>query len=205
MKNNKIIITLSEQIFLEFCKTLEITDIKTNHDIIIATKPRENPEWEEESLIIIHWKSISKTTDFIKEKYILIEKIILANSAKILSNWELQEWDVIVPNTFISNHPQSLLPKEGGNTIFLENTIWEDYDLKKFGLILSWVCADIPLLNKEGLGVVSEEFQADIVSEWIYSYLSFLEKEELLSKVTVILQVWEDNYTNLIAVSDMTL
>ncbi len=188
MKNNKIIITLSEQIFLEFCKTLEIKDIKTNDDIIIAKKSRENPEWEEEDLVIVHWKSISKTVDFIKSSYILIEKIILVNSAKILSNWELQEWDVIVPNTFLSQIWEAK---------FLKTTIWEDYDLKKFGLVLSGICSDT---NEN-----SQEFQADIVSEWIYSYLSFLEKEELLSKTTVILQIWEKDYTNMIAVSDMSL
>jgi len=197
MKNNKIIITASEAIFLEFCKILEIKDIKTNEDIIIATKPRENWEWEEELLIVVHWKSVSKTVDFIKSSYILIDKIIITNSAKILSNWELKDWDVIVPNTFIAEHPQSLLSKEKRKTFFLETTIWEDYDLKKFGLVLSGICSDN---NRD-----SEEFQADIVSEWVYNYLSFLEKEELLSKTTVILQIWESDYTNLIAVSDMSI
>ena len=188
MKNNKIIITASQEIFLEFCKTLEIKDIKTNEDIIIAIKPRENWSWEDENLVIVHGKAIAKTVDFIKSNYILIDKIILTNSAKILSNWELQEWDVIVPNTFIS---------ENWEAKFLETTIWEDYNLKKFGLVLSGICSDI---QKK-----SEEFVSDVVSEWIYNYLSFLEKEDLLNKITVILQIGEKNYTNLIAVSDMSL
>ncbi len=188
MKINKIVIALNEQIFLEFCKTLDIKNIKTNEDTIIWEKDRNNSEWEEEILTIIHWKDIAKTLYFIKSTYILIDKIILTNSANILSNWELQEWDVIVPNTFIA---------DSWDAKFLESTIWEDYDLKSFWLVLNGICSDS---NSE-----ADEFQADIVSEWIYNYLTLLEKEELFSKVSVVLQIWKKSYTNLIAVSDMSL
>ncbi len=188
MKNNKIIIAHKESIFLEFCKTLDIKNIKTNEDIIIGEKCRDTPQWEEENIIVIHWKGIEKTIDFIKSSYILIEKIILADSADILSNSELQKWDIIVPNTFISKN---------WNTIFLENTVWKDYDLKKFWLILNGICAD----KKDQ----SKEFQADIENKWIYNYLTLLKKEELLSKAHVILQIWEEDYTHLIAVSDMSI
>jgi hypothetical protein len=86
MKNNKIIIAETEKIFLEFVKSLDIKDVKTSEEIIIATKIRENSDKEEENLVIIHGKNIEKTIEFIKNNYILIEKIIICNSAKILSN-----------------------------------------------------------------------------------------------------------------------
>jgi hypothetical protein len=54
MKNNKIIIAETEKIFLEFCKRLDIKDIKTSEEIIIASKIRENSDLEEESLVIVH-------------------------------------------------------------------------------------------------------------------------------------------------------
>jgi hypothetical protein len=44
MQNNKIIIAKSEKVFLEFCKSLDIKDIKTSDNIIIATKTREDSE-----------------------------------------------------------------------------------------------------------------------------------------------------------------
>lgn len=192
MKVNKIIIALNEKIFLEFCKALDIKNIKTNENIIIWEKERTNWEWEEESLIIVHGKDIEKTVLFVKSTFIYIEKIILANSAKILSNWELQEWDVIIPNTFTSNT---------GKTIFVENLIWEDYDLNSFWLVLNWMCAERQESNNE----VKEEFLADVDSENIFGYLQSLQSEELLEQTIVTLQIWEENYTNLIAVSDMSL
>lgn len=186
MKNNKIIIAESEQIFLEFCKSLDIKDIKTNEDIIIATKERESSQWEEENLIIVHGKDILKTVEFIKNGYILIEKIIICNSAKILSNWELKSWDIIIPNTFISKSWESK---------FLDNTIGKDYDMNNFGLMLSWICSE----NEWS----EDEFEADINSENIFLYLKVLDSEELLEKTIVVSQIWEEGYVNLVAVSDM--
>ena len=203
MKNNKIILALNEKVFLEFCKTLEIKDIKTNEDIIIAQKERENSEWETETLVVIHWKDKQKTLDYITSIFIYIEKIILVNSAKVLSNWEFTTGDVLIPNTFISSYPQSLSDKEGRKTFFIENTIWEDYDFKTFWLILNGICADIPLLTKEVEN--SDEFVADICSEWIYMYLQILQQEKLFEKTNVITQIGEENYMNLIAVSEMSL
>ena len=71
MKNNKIIIAETEKIFLAFVKSLDIKDIKTDENIIIATKTRENSEKEEENIVVIHGKDILKTVEFIKNKYIL--------------------------------------------------------------------------------------------------------------------------------------
>ena len=186
MKNNKIIIAGSEQIFLEFCKSLDIKDIKTNEDIIIATKERESSEWEEENLVIVHGKDILKTVEFIKNGYILIEKIVICNSAKILSNWELKTWDIIIPNTFIS---------KSWETKFLDNTIWKDYDMNNFGLMLSGISSE----NE----AKKDEFEADIRAENIFIYLKALESEKLLEKTIVVSQIWEEGYVNLVAVSDM--
>jgi len=134
MINNNIIIAETEKIFLEFAKNLDIKNIKTNEDIIIWEKERKNSEWEDENIIIIYWKNVSKTVDFIKSNYILIEKIFLADISEILSNGELKVWDIVIPNTFIWTHPQPLPSKEGENKIyFLDNTtekimIWKNFD-----------------------------------------------------------------------------
>ncbi len=187
MQNNKIIIAESEKIFLEFCKSLDIKDIKTSEEIIIASKIRENSDWEEESLIIVHWKDILKTIEFIKNKYILIEKIVICNNAEIFSNSELKSWDVVIPNTFIS---------KTWETIFLNNTtIWKDYDLNSFWLMLSWIASE-----KEW---EENEFEADIKLQNIFNYLTVLKSEELLEKTIVVSQIWEENYINLVAISDM--
>lgn len=186
MKNNKIIIAESEKIFLEFVKSLDIKDIKTNDEIIIWEKNRENSESEEENLVVVHWKDILKIVEFIKSKYILIEKIIICNSAKILSNWELKLWDIVIPNTFIS---------KSWKTKFLDNTIWKDYDMNNFWLMLSGICSE----NEWN----EDEFEADIKAENIFIYLKALESEELLEKTIVASQIWEENFVNLVAVSDM--
>ena len=187
MQNNNIIIAENEKIFLEFAKNLDIKNIKTNEDIIIWEKERKNSEWEDENIIIIYWKNVSKTIDFIKSNYILIEKIFLAGISNILSNGELKVWDIIIPNTFIS---------KTWETKFLDNTtIWKDYDMKKFWLMLSGISSETSWENSE--------FQADIKSENSFTYLKFLESENLLEKTIVVSQIWEEDFTNLVAVVDM--
>ena len=189
MQNNKIIITETEKIFLEFIKSFNIKDIKTSEEIIIAEIIRENSDWEEDNIVVVYWKDILKTIEFIKNKYIIIEKIIISNNAEVLSNWEIKAGDIVIPNTFISKL---------WKTKFLDNTIWKDYDMNNFGLMLSWICSDNDKNN--------QEFEADIFWKNIFNYLIFLDTENLLEKTIVVSQIEEENnYTNLIAVSDMML
>ncbi len=190
VKNNKIIITQTETIFLEFVKSFNIKNIKTDEDIILGEFSRENEDKEEENIVIIHWKNIIKTVEFIKNKYILIEKIVISSSAEILSNWELKTWDIIIPNTFISKNWE---------TIFLDNTtIWKDYDMSNFGLMLSWIASE--------KSWEENEFEADIKTENIFTYLISLKSEELLQKTIVISQIEdENNFKNLVAVVDMMI
>jgi len=114
-------------------------------------------------------------------------KIFLADISEILSNGELKKWDIVIPNTFIS---------KSGETKFLDNTtIGKDYDMNKFWLMLSGISSETSWENSE--------FQADIKSENSFTYLKFLESENLLEKTIVVSQIWEEDFTNLVAVVDM--
>lgn len=198
MKINKILIAETEKLFLDFAKKLGFKDIKTNEDIIMSEKSSTSEDNEEENTVLIYSKNILKLVDFIKNKYIVIDKILICNSAEILSNTELKSWDIIIPNTFIWTHPHPLPNKEGSNIIFLESTIWKDYDMKNFGLILNWICSD----NKDNQG----EFEADIYSENIFTYLKAIKSEELLDKTIVLSEVDEESdFSNLIAIADMMI
>ena len=198
MKINKIIIAETEKIFLDFAKKLGFKDIKTNENIIMSEKSSTSEDNEEENTVLIYSKDILKLIDFIRNKYIVIEKILICNNVKILSNTELKSWDIIIPNTFIWTHPQPFPNKEESNIIFLESTIWKDYDMKNFGLILNWICSDNK--NKQG------EFEADVFSENIFTYLKAIKSEDLLEKTTVLSEVDEESdFSNLIAIADMMI
>jgi hypothetical protein len=190
MNVNNIIITLSESLFLWFVKMLSFTDIKTSDDIIIAKKEMTTSTWDTEFLVIIHWKSPIKTVDFVKNSYIYIEKILLCNSAHVLSNDEFLDWDIMIPNTFTHKECPPL---------FIENTIWEDYNFTTFGLVLNWICSN----SHNTIGTNS--FEADISSEWIYPYLEHLKKEWLFDSTKVILQIWDSEFKNLVAVAEMSI
>ena len=193
MKINKIIIAETEKIFLDFAKKLNFKNIKASEEIIYSEKEKIWEDNEEENIVLIYWKEIEKVIDFIKENYIVIEKIIIAWIAWILSNTELQKNDIIIPNTFISKKWE---------TIFLDNTtIGKDYDMKKFWLILNGICSS----NTDEKNLWNE-FEADIKSEIIFSYLEKLKEENLLDKAIVVFQIEEDkDFTNLLAIIDMML
>ena len=196
MKIHKIILALNEKIFLEWCKILGITNIKTNEDIIIWEKDI-TIEWSDEtSLTIIHWKDPQKVTEYTSSNFIHVEKLIITNGSKIVSNWELQTSDIIIPNTCIW---------EKDDTIFLEEIVWNDYDLNNFWLILNGIftSVDPEKINDDNN---EDEFIADVYSENIFTYLKLIEYDDKIIQTVVILQVWwEESYKNLISICDMSL
>ena len=189
MKTHKIILALDEAIFLSGCKTLGIQNIKTNDDIIIWEKPGNA---EDNIICIIHWKDIQKTTDYVLTHFISIEKILILSDATIVSNSELKQWDIIIPNTFTWRKDE---------VIFNENTIGTDYDLKNFGLIVNGICTSSQKNTENGW----DDFVADIYSKSIFSYVSQLSTTDRITEYNVILQIWWDDYINLISICDMSL
>ena len=75
--------------------------------------------------------------------------------------------------------------------IFLEYAIGEEYDLEKFKLHLSGICAtgDQFIDNKVLQSEIVEKFGADIVDMEVYSILSVIKNYEMLDKTVVIKSV----------------
>jgi len=75
--------------------------------------------------------------------------------------------------------------------IFLEYAIGEEYDLEKFKLHLSGICAtwDQFIDNKDLQSEIVEKFGADIVDMEVYSILSVIKNYEMLDKTVVIKSV----------------
>jgi len=187
MKINKIIIAENKEIFLDFVKKLDFKNIKTTQDVIFWEKEREN-SGEKENLVLVYSEDEKKVIEFLENKYIYVEKYIFVWIAEILSNKELLYKDIIIPNTFIWKQ---------NKTYFLDSIIWKDYDMKRFWLILNWICAES---SSEKL-----EFQADIKSQKVFKYLEIFSKKDLLEKFIVIFQVGEGDFENLVAITDMVV
>ena len=87
---------------------------------------------------------------------------------------DIKDGDVTLPNSFIST--------ENKTPIFLEYAIWESYDLKKFWLILSWLCITWDLIEA-----------ADINDEDSFDVLTILNSNNLLEKTVVIKAINTNN------------
>lgn len=104
-------------------------------------------------------------------------------------------WDVIIPNTFVMHDfymPESIdFSKHLREPIFLEYAVGEEYNLLKFSLHLSWICAtwDQFIDNKDLQAEIADKFWADIVDMEAYSILSILKNYNLLDKTVVIKSV----------------
>ncbi len=180
MKNNKIIIALNEKIFLNFVKSFWIQSIKT-WDFFLLWEI----EKEENKISVFYWSDKTKIIQFILENYLNIFKIVIAWQSEEYLGIELNDSDIICPNTFTS---------ESKETIFLEYAIWENFDLEKFKVSLSWICSD-----------KKWEVQ-DVVCSQIFDYLEILKKEDLLEKTAVFINIWESsNYENLFNIVDLAL
>ena len=147
------------------------------------------------------WKiQASLATTYLLENY-SIDKLINIWIAGNLDNWDIRIWDVLLPNTFIQH--DMYLPFEGEHLdyakkpIFLDYAIWENYDLQKFGLILSWVCLtwDQFIDDKVKVQELREKYSWDIVEMEAFAILSIARAYWILDKCVVIKAVsdWADS------------
>lgn len=139
-------------------------------------------------------------TTYLFENY-EIHKLINIGIAGNLGNVDIKVWDVFIPNTFIQH--DMYLPFEGEHLnyakspIFLEYAIWQNLDLTKFGLVMSWVCLtwDQFIDNPEKVTELREDHGADICEMEAFAILSVAREYDALDKCVVIKAVsdWADN------------
>lgn len=203
MKLTKAIITAMKEEANLIIKKFDLKETKSLKNIKIFEGQREN-NLEKENIVLVLagiWKiQAAIATTFLLENYEL-DKIINIWIAWNLTWKDLKIWDVILPNTFIQQ--DMYLPFEGEHldyakkAIFLEYAIWENYDLKKFWLILNGVCAtwDEFVDNEEKILDLKNNFWADICEMEAFSVLSVAREYWVLDKCIVIKAIsdWADN------------
>ncbi len=184
-------------------KSFSLKNTKTIWTLKIFEWIRKWDEWEEENIVLLvcwEWKTQSAfATTYLCENYSL-EKIV---NIWIVWNFNHETFsigDVIIPNTFVMHDfymPEEIdFHKAQREAIFLEYAIWEEYNLEKFTLHLSWICAtgDQFIDNNDLQSEIVEKFWADIVDMEAYSILSVIRNYGMLDKTVVIKSVsdWAD-------------
>jgi len=159
---------------------------------------------EKESIVLlVCWEG--KTQSAFAATY-LCENYSLEKIVNIWIVWNLNPeilsiWDVIIPNTFMMHDfymPEAIdFHKYQREAIFIEYAIWEEYDLEKFKLHLSGICAtgDQFIDNKDLQTEIVEKYWADIVDMEAYSILSVIKNYDMLDRAVVIKSVsdWADD------------
>ena len=160
---------------IEKNSNLELFEIKSKY------QDSQDESIYEEKLFFVNYIDFKKSFKYISENYV-IDKIALLWFANVLEWFDMKDWDVIIPNTFINS--------KDDETIFLEYSIWQNYDFNKFWLILNgictswdsscerWVCADI--IDDDSFFVLKE-----ISMSWI------LDKTVVIKWI-----VWDDKDRN---------
>jgi len=208
MKLTKAIITAMKQeadLIIKKYDLKEFNDSKIPNTIKVFKWERKNYEEDctDEIILILSWiwkLQAAMATTYLLENY-QINKLINIWIAWNLDNQDVKIWDVFIPNTFIQH--DMYLPFEGEHldyakkSIFLDYAIWENYDLQKFGLILSWVCLTWDQFIDDELKVQEyrEKFSADIVEMEAFAILSVAKAYNILDKCVVIKAIsdWADS------------
>lgn len=179
-------------------KTKEIWTLK----VFQWTKTNEDKE-EENIVLLVCWEGKTQSafaTTYLCENYVL-EKIVNIWIVWNLNPEEFSVWDVIMPNTFVVHDfymPEEIdFHKYQREAIFIEYALWDEYDLEKFKLHLSGICAtwDQFIDNEDLKSEIIEKYWADIVDMEAYSILSVIKNYDLLDKSVVIKSVsdWADS------------
>ncbi len=208
LRQTKAIITAMQEeadLIIKKFNLKEKKDEKIPKNIKIFEWERENyDEKTIDNIVLVLsgiWKIASTfATTYLFENY-KIDKLINIWIAGNLDNWDLRVGDVLLPNTFIQH--DLYLPFEwehldyAKKPIFLDYAIWENYDFKKFGLLLNWVCLtwDQFIDDEEKVKKLREEFSWDIVEMEAFAILSVARAYWELDKCVVIKAVsdWADS------------
>lgn len=160
--------------------------------------------WEKENIVLILcwiWKvQAAIATTYLFENYDIVKLINIWIAWNLV--WEdVKIWDVFVPNTFIQH--DIYLPFEwehldyAKKPIFNEYAVNQNYDLKKFWLILNWICVtwDQFIDDEEKIKALHNEYNADLVEMEAFSVLSVAREYDALDKCVVIKAIsdWANN------------
>jgi len=177
---------------------LKLEETKKLWALTIYEWVREIDESDKENIVLILcWEGKIQSalaTTYLCENY-SPEKIINIGIVWNLNPDTFKIWDVIIPNTFVQHDfymPEAIdFLKHLREPIFLEYAIGENYNLEKFTLHLSGICAtwDQFIDNNDLGSEIREKFWADIVDMEVYSILSVIKNYWLLDKTVVIKSV----------------
>lgn len=198
MKLTKVILTA---LWLEGEKIIQkynLKEEKTLGFLKIYSWERKNNDNEDENIILAICgegkTQAAFATTYLCENYDF-EKIINIGIVWNLNHDLLSIWDVIIPNTFVQHDfymPKAIdFSASQREPIFIEYAVGEDYNLDKFTLHLSGICATWDqFIDNNDLSVeIRETYGADIVDMEVYSILSVLRNYDFLDKVAVIKSV----------------
>jgi len=172
----KIITTTDENIKNEIIKVLNLKLKEKKDNIEVYSKL-----WEEVNIVLIYSKNnFEETISYAKNNYEIINIINIWTSFP-LDTLDINPWDVIIPNTFINKKNEA---------IFLDYLIEKNYDLKKFWLILNWICLTLEddIKNEDELSKIVKKFSAWIFDKEAYKIAKNFEKNELL-KISCIIKI----------------
>ena len=203
MNLEKVIITAMKEEADMIIKKLNLKEVEKKNNITIFKWEREWIDGNENITLVLSW--IWKVQAAIAMTYILEnytpDKIINIWIAWNLNNTDAKIGDVFLPNTFIQH--DMYLPFDWDHLdyakkpIFLDYAIWENYDLEKFGLILSWVCLtwDQFIDNEEKVKELRNEYWADLCEMEAFAILSVAREYNMLDKCVVIKAIsdWADS------------
>ncbi len=209
MKLTKVIITAMQEEADLIIKKYWLKEVLNDKSIPkwIKVFSWERKDYDEDAtnniILVLSWiwkVQASLATTYIFENYD-VYKLINIWIAWNLDNGDVKVGDVFLPNTFIQH--DLYLPFEGEyldyakKPIFLDYAIWENYDLQKFGLILSWVCLtwDQFIDNKDKVQELREKYSGDVVEMEAFAILSVARAYNMLDKCVVIKAVsdWADS------------
>ena len=175
-----------------------LTESKTLGSLSIYEWKRTGDDKEDENIVLLicgEGKTQSAfATTYLCENY-NPDKIVNIGIVGNLNPETLSIGDVMMPNTFVMHDfymPEAIdFHAHQREPIFLEYAIGEEYDLEKFTLHLSGICAtgDQFIDNEDLKWEIVEKYGADIVDMEAYSILSVIKNYDLLDKTVVIKSV----------------
>ena len=169
MELPKIFITTNQNIFEWLLERFNLILLKREDNISVY-----KPWLTNENVLVITWEdTLINITNYLFDNY-LFDEIIYIWTSKILSNIDIREWDVVIPNTFITDKSDFV--------IFSTKITWESYDLRKFWLILSWV----NLTRYKNETWENTDFEADTIDNEVYDFVKIVKDRDSLEKTTIL-------------------
>ncbi len=189
---HRVFYTFEEKIFSDLSSRYHLAPLENSLEWWKISTWIQSDEVTYVLVYILDSSKIDSLFSYIQENYLNLEEHIYFWTCRSFWSVDMKSGDIILPHTLIEipEHWENL------NPIFLQNTLGENIDFKKFWLLLNGICCSFSSQEIWGIHILVENYGEGVYDTFSFSLVSNIQKYFSPDSVIVVQSIqdnWEEN------------